>query len=170
MPVVRVLAATHWGSHVLVNGPLALSWRRGVDVALHRALSTVVRGVVRLLAASRALDVRGPVDAVTQRLAAAAEDRERPKPLVGAEDLIDIIDRAHVIGAPVWLALLIEVLNRRLVGRREEYVELEEESQQHRNDASQNVAHLDEQAAEEFLSVAVSAREVESVNLPLHSD
>lgn len=61
------------------------------------------------------LNVCGPVNSVPERLAAAEKHGEGPEPLVRPEDLLQIKCLADVVGAAVGLALLIQVLNRRLI-------------------------------------------------------
>jgi len=68
---------------------------------------------VRLLCA---LNVRRPVDPISQRLAASAKHWERPEPLVSTENLVDVVDSPHVIGAAIRFPLLVQVLNSSFVG------------------------------------------------------
>lgn len=116
---------------------------------------------------SGVLDVGGPVYAVADGFAGAEVYGEGPEPLVDAEDLLEVEVLAHVVGAAVGLALLVEVLDGSLVCGGEEDVEAEEDGHEEGDDAGEDVADLDEDAADEALVVGLTACVVERVHLPL---
>lgn len=72
-------------------------------------------------------NVCGPVDSIAKRLSTAHNDREGPKQLIGAENLVPVVNKPYVVDAFEVLALLVQVLNGGFVGGDQVDVELHEE-------------------------------------------
>ena len=111
--------------------------------------------------------IRRPVNSVSQGLTTAAEDRERPQPLVASEYLLPIFLITDVVEALIGLSLHLKVLNRGLVRQGELNVELEEHSHQDRNDAIEHVGDLNHNVLYQLLLVSLLCAEVVCIEGPL---
>ena len=113
-----------------------------------RARDALVAAVVRSGGVLGALlvvfgSIGGPVDPITQRLTAAAEDGEGPQVAIAAEDLLPVLAARDVVQALVGVALHLQILDRRLVRQGQLDVELEEHGHQDGDDPVQHERHLD---------------------------
>lgn len=61
------------------------------------------------------LDVCWPINTVSNWFTAAEEHWERPKPLVSAEYLLEIVYFTHIVRAAVWFSFLVQVFNSCLI-------------------------------------------------------
>ena len=83
----------------------------------------------------------GPVYAVAFGLSTAAKNRERIEPRINSKYLLPVLAGPNVVNALEWLALLVQVLDGRLVLARQFLVESQESRHQNANDAVHNEGH-----------------------------
>ncbi len=112
------------------------------------------------------MDVRRPVDPISQGLSRAEKGGKRPQQLVRAKDLVPVVGRTDVVHAPEHFPLLVQILDRRLVSRNQEQMELHEASKQHCDQAINDIGHLNDGVLKEKLLATRRRREIVRVQFP----
>ena len=116
--------------------------------------------------AASALDIGWPINSISNGFPTAEKYWEWPQPLVGAENLLEIIDLTHVIGTAIRFTFLVQVFNGGFVCCRQENVEPQEHCHQTRNYSCKDKACLDQQSLHKLTLIISFLPIIEGVQLP----